>query len=142
MDKKKCRKCGRFFEAKEPGEAFCSPLCRLTGYFVGGGGDTTKPGAVKAEIAQSAGSAPPRVNSGDERFARVRAMLKMPESKRWEVAKEFTAEEQAYCRRLARRMLMEDIRIERESSWEVGEEGESGLDCPTEPSGDSDDGTI
>jgi hypothetical protein len=41
--KKRCKNCGQLFDPKGPGDFFCSSLCRTTGKFVGGGGDTTKP---------------------------------------------------------------------------------------------------
>ena len=140
---RKCKKCGRAFEPKDSSDVFCSQICRMTGFFVGGGGDTSKPGGVKQTVSKPKGDAvPARVNSGDERFARVREMLKLPPIERWSIAKDFTAEEQAYCRRLAKRLLMEETRIERENSWEVGEEADSSYCDAAEPTGDSDDGTI
>lgn len=140
---RKCKKCGRAFEPKDSSDVFCSQICRMTGFFVGGGGDTSKPGTVKQPTNKpKGGAAPARVNNGDEKFARVREMLKLSPLERWNIAKDFTAEEQAYCRRLARRLLMEENRIERETSWNLDETEDSSYGDADEPSGDSDDGTI
>jgi len=140
MAKRKCKSCGRTFASKGAGDLFCSPLCKATGFFVGGGGDTSKPGMAKpAEsiLVQK----PARVRKDDERFARVRLMFALPPTKRWEIAKGFSEEERAYAKRLERRRLMEEDRIFREWDWnskdeEAAEEEDSGM------LGESDDGSI
>ena len=136
---RKCKKCGRLFIPKVAGEHFCSPLCSMTGFFVGGGGDTTKPGAAKVGTANTQIVHKPaaRVAAKDERYARVRKMLELPLAERWAVAKDFTADERAYAKRLARRSLMEEDRLTREWSWEVPDDVEEG-----EGIGESDDGSL
>ena len=94
MAYRKCKKCGRRFESKGTGDCFCSELCRMTGFFIGGGGDTSKPGVAQpAEVIPK--QMPVRVKKDDERFARVRLMFEKPPSERWEIAKDFTEEERA-----------------------------------------------
>ena len=144
MAYRKCKKCGRRFESKGPGDSFCSDLCRMTGFFMCGGGDTTKPG-----VPQPAAVIPPpkplRVKKDDERFARVRQMFEKPAAERWAIAKDFTEEEHAYAKRLAKRQMMEEVRFMREWTWDgfadeaddadSGGGGEGML-------GESDDGSI
>ena len=138
---RKCKKCGRRFETKSPGDYFCSDLCRMTGFFVGGGGDTSKPG-----VAQTTPIIPTvkpiRVKKDDERFAKVRLMFEKPASERWAIAKDFTDEERAYAKRLAKRQMMEEARFTKEWAWDATTED----DIPTEGGmgslGESDDGTV
>lgn len=141
--KRKCKCCGRAFTPKDKDDRFCSAVCRTTGLFVGGGGDTTKPGkAVEASKAE-APKPVARVRAGDERFARVRAMFQLPVKERWAVSRTFSKEETEYARRMARRMLAEDDRLSREVSWEGGDEEEmSPALLDSIGSGDSDDSTI
>ena len=139
MAKRKCKNCGRVFVSRGAGDFFCSPLCKATGYFVGGGGDTSKPGVAKA--AQSIPvQRPMRIRKDDEKFARVRHMFTLPVEKRWEIAKDFSEEEQSYAKRLERRRLMEEDRIFREWDWNADSEDETGEDDAV--LGDSDDGSL
>lgn len=142
MAKRKCKKCGRTFVAKGPGEHFCSELCRMTGFFVGGGGDTSKPGVAK-QAASIPKEKPVRVKKDDERYARVRRMFSLPASERWAIAKDFSEDERSYARRIARRMLMEEDRITREWSWDSSdEECDASADIGGGMLGESDDGSV
>lgn len=142
MAYRKCKKCGRRFESKGTGDCFCSELCRITGFFIGGGGDTSKPGVAQpAEVIPK--QMPVRVKKDDERFARVRLMFEKPPSERWEIAKDFTEEERAYARRLAKRQMMEDARFTREWTWDGGSDEEDDADYEGGGTlGESDDGSI
>ena len=118
---------------------FCSPLCRATGFFVGGGGDTSKPGTAKPGV-----SAPQpkivRVRKDDERFAKVREMFSLPPAERWAIAKDLTEEEHIYAKRLERRRLMEEDRIFREWDWDSDTDEETAEDEGV--LGESDDGSV
>ena len=141
--KRKCKCCGRTFTPKEKADRFCSDVCRTTGLFVGGGGDTTKPGKVAETSKAEAPKPTERVKGMDERYARVRAMFQLPVGERWAVAKTFTKEESEYARRIARRMLAEEDRLTREVSWDVGEEEEVPVQLiESIEAADSDDGTL
>ena len=127
MAYRKCKKCGRRFEHKGAGDGFCSDLCRMTGFFVGGGGDTSKPG-VKSRSGEAAPSQSPcRAKKGEDQFQNVRNMFELPESERWTIARSFTDEERAYARRIAKRMLMAEDRFVREWSWTDAETSEEGF---------------
>lgn len=142
MAKRKCKKCGRQFESKGTGDLFCSEICRLSGFFLGGGGDTSKPGVVQS-LSPIQEQKPVRIKKDDKRFDKVRMMFEKPPSERWNIAKDFTEEERAYAKRMARRQMMEDYRFVREWAWDGIADGEN-----EEPSagdgflGESDDGTI
>ena len=142
MAYRKCKKCGRRFESKGTGDCFCSELCRITGFFIGGGGDTSKPGVAQpAEVIPK--QMPVRVKKDDERFSRVRLMFEKPPSERWEIAKDFTEEERAYARRLAKRQMMEEARFTREWTWDGGADEEDDADYEGGGTlGESDDGSI
>ena len=144
--KKRCKNCGQLFDPKGPGDFFCSSLCRTTGKFVGGGGDTTKPMSEEQRkemirrgklIPQKTEPKPRKIRNGAEMFRR-------PLSKRWELARTFTAEEQEYCRRVMKRMLMEERKISSIVDWDS--EAEPGLGSYEGIAGgmlgESDDGTV
>ena len=142
MASRKCKKCGRRFESKGPNDVFCSELCRMTGFFVGGGGDTTKPGVAQTSTVIP-NPKPMRIKKDDERFARVRLMFEKPVSERWAIAKDFTEEEHAYARRLAKRQMMEEVRFMREWTWDnYSEEGNDSGEGGESNIGESDDGSI
>lgn len=143
MAKRKCKKCGNRFDSKGPGDYYCSEICRLTGFFVGGGGDTTKPGVV-SPIQKPPVPTPIRPKKDDAKFARVRAMFEMPPSERWAIAKDFTEEERSYARRIARRMMYEESRFVRDVLWAMPAEGDDGGGqiFGYDTMGDSDDGSI
>lgn len=141
MAKRKCKKCGRRFESKGPGDFFCSPICRMTGFFIGGGGDTSKPGVPQARVIPQ--PKPVRVRKDDERYARVRQMFTMPPGERWGIARDFTDDERAYAKRIAKRMMMEEARFTREWTWDGGSDDAD--DLPLDGGGmlgESDDGSI
>lgn len=141
MAKRKCKRCGRRFESKGPGDCFCSPICRMTGFFIGGGGDTSKPGVPQAHVIPQ--PKPVRVRKDDERYARVRQMFAMPAGERWGIAKDFTADERAYAKRISRRMMMEEVRFTREWTWDGGSDDAD--DSPFDGGGmlgESDDGSV
>ena len=141
MTKRKCKTCGRQFIPTKAGEQFCSMLCRTTGLFVGGGGDTRKPGATSKQVVPEA--KPIRVRAGDEKYERVRKLFTLPQSERWELAKTFTEDEQNYSRRLARRQLAEEDRLTREWTWDSDDDVEDIGDVADDGSfGDSDDGSL
>ena len=143
MAKRKCKKCGRRFESKGAGDYFCSDLCRMTGFFMGGGGDTSKPGVAQPSAVIPTHK-PIRVKKDDERFARVRLMFEKPPAERWAIAKNFTEEERSYAKHLARRQMMEEIRFTREWAWEGnGDDGDVEVFSESSGSlGESDDGTL
>ena len=141
MAKRKCKKCGRKFESSGPGDCFCSPICRMSGFFIGGGGDTSKPGVSQPKVIPQA--KPVRVRKDDERYARVRQMFTMPPSERWGIAKDFSDDERAYAKRLAKRMMMEEARFTREWDWDGSSEDAD--DLATDGGGmlgESDDGSV
>lgn len=120
---------------------FCSSTCRMTGFFVGGGGDTTKPGVPqrKSEPVRKHPAAKP----GAGGFERVKKMFSLPHSERWAIAKDFTEEERAYARRVARGQLMADDRFVREWDWnEEQDEEAASVESSIASLGDSDDGTV
>lgn len=143
MAKRKCRKCGNRFNSKGPGDYYCSEICRLAGFFVGGGGDTSKPG-VASPTQVIPEPKPVRPKKDDARFARVRAMFDKPPRERWAIAKDFTEEEAAYARRIAKRMMYEESRFMRDIMWDVPAEGDDGGSAMFlyDTMGDSDDGSI
>lgn len=141
---RKCKNCGRPFDG-EPGEMFCSQLCRTTGFFLGGGGDTSKPG-VGVKTEKPKGDIKHRVRNGETKFPRVRLMFEQKSGEaRWAIAKDFTEEERNYAKRVAKKMISDENRIDAEWSWEVEsdecelarERGLSGGNV-----GDSDDGSV
>lgn len=138
MAKRKCKSCGRTFDSKGTGDLFCSPLCKATGFFVSGGGDTSKPGAAnhpeRAPVAKVV-----RIRKDDAKFEHVRKMFTIPPENRWAIAKDFTDEERAYAKRLERRRLMEEDRIFSEWDWGTDQEEVEDV-CGI--IGDSDDGSI
>lgn len=138
MALRKCKSCGRKFNSKGAGDVYCSSLCRATGFFVGGGGDTTKPGtnAPAKDIHPAPKAAKPKRTS--EKFDRVRKMFDLPPSERWELAKDFTEDERAYAKRLERRRFVEEDRIFREWSWDSDEDDI----CDGGAIGESDDGSV
>jgi hypothetical protein len=122
---------------------------------VSGGGDQTKPMSQEMKKAlERKGVAlpsqkeptPKRVRGGPERFPRVHYMYNLPMEKRWEVAKTFSKEETEYSRRLAKKMLQDEWRIDDMVTWDgCFEEDDSpgSYEGITGGSlGDSDDGTI
>lgn len=151
-----CRNCGRRYEPTNGDELFCSPLCRITGLFRAGGGDTTKPVSEerRKEMAKkgTAVSSPkvekvPRIRTEVEKYPRVMEMFRLPQGERWRLAKEFTPEEKAYAKRLAKRDLAEERRIDQICSWDgAADEGEVRLERFAGISegslGESDDGSI
>lgn len=143
---RRCKTCGRPFTVEGRSDGFCSDLCRTTGLFLNGGGDTSKPSPYKKAshaIPRKARAA--HNQGGAEKFPRVLQMLSLPPGERWSIAKTFTEEEQAYAARLAKRALMEEKRMSVECSWDDGEDApelgrERGLAGGS--IGDSDDGSI
>lgn len=141
MAKRKCKKCGRRFEPTGPDDYFCSPICRMTGFFIGGGGDTSKPGVPQPNIIPQL--KPVRVRKDDERYARVRQMFEMPPRDRWEIAKDFTEDERAYAKRIAKRMMMEEVRFTREWDWDGGSDDAEDMSLDEGGMlGESDDGSV
>ncbi|MGN0130714.1 MAG: hypothetical protein ACI4CE_07500 [Methanomethylophilus alvi] len=152
--KRKCRNCGQMFVPKGTGDAFCSSLCRLTGKFVGGGGDTSKPLSYEQRkalekkglpIPKPNEKKPKKIRNGGEKFPRVVKMFSLPMSQRWELAKTFTAEEREFSRRMEKRLLMEERKMASFIDWdgdsEPAERGSyDGIVGGT--LGESDDGTV
>lgn len=144
--------CGRPFVPKGKDDLFCSSICRTTGCFVGGGGDTSKPVSPEMRKAmekkQKAGSSPksekPRkVRNGAEKYPRVHYMFTLPVSERAAVSSQFTPEETEYSRRLARKMLLEERRLDEEIEWDAASDDSGTYDGIDGGSlGESDDGTI
>ena len=151
--KKRCKTCGRMFDPAEPGEMFCSSLCRATGNFVDGGGDTSKPLSEeqrkdlirrgKTVPAMSRETKPRRIRNGGEKYPRVAMMFALPPERRWEIAKDFTPEEREYGKRAAKRQMMEERKIDMAIEWEGDEPSGRAAECLLGGSlGDSDDGSI
>ena len=142
MAKRKCKNCGRVFETTNSAERFCSAVCRTTGLFVGGGGDTSKPSAQGA-VNIPKRPRPQRVAKTETDYPRVRILFSLPYIERWEYAKTLTEEEMNYAHRMARRMLAEERRFATEWSWEEQDDTElareRGLAGGT--IGESDDGS-
>ena len=139
--KRKCRTCGNLFEPKGPGDRYCSHLCRTTGCFIGGGGDTTKPNTTTKRLAKKPDPMKRTRPSKRVDFPRVRQMMELPISERWEIAKDFTPEEQDFVRRLAKRELIEEKQIECITDWDCGEESQK-IDSGMDQIGESDDGSV
>ena len=152
--RRKCKTCGNSFEPKGPEDQFCSALCRTTGCFVGGGGDTSKPISPEMrkvmEKKKSASSPKPekprKIRNGAEKYPRVHYMFTLPVGERLAVSSQFTSEEAEYSRRLARKMLMEERRLDDEIEWDSSSDEKEastsyeGLDGGR--LGESDDGTV
>lgn len=151
--KRKCKNCGQLFVPTEPGDVFCSSLCRITGKFVGGGGDTSKPLSYEQRralekrgqtVSKPKDEKPRKIRNGGEKFPRVVEMFSLPLDQRWELAKTFTPDEQEFSRRMAKRMLMEDRQMAMLTEWECDAENKyetlDGLEGGR--LGESDDGTV
>ena len=162
---RKCKTCGRPFQPKAAGDAFCSPLCRTAGCFIGGGGNTAKPlspeqrkamekkerkqAAERKPSSQKPKGKPGRPKSaspGEKPFPRVHHMFTLPLSKRFAVSKKFTPEEAEYCRRLMKRKLIEEFRMDEAIGWEMPGCEDEGLGSYEGITGgvlgESDDGSI
>ena len=150
---RKCKTCGRPFSPKGADDRFCSPICRATGCFVAGGGDQTKPMSYeqrkalekKGRLPTSPTEAKPRkVRGGPERFPRVHQMFALPIEERWALASTFTKDEAEYSRRLAKKMLQDEWRLDDMIDWDS--EAEPGLGnyegIAGGSLGESDDGTV
>lgn len=152
--KRKCKNCGQTFIPKGKGDMFCSSLCRLTGKFVGGGGDTSKPLNYEQRKAlekkgqhtpEPKEEKPKKIRNGREKFPRVVKMFSLPVNQRWELAKTFTEEEQEFSRRMAKRLLMEERKMDSFIDWDGDlESGELGNydGIAGGMLGESDDGTV
>lgn len=152
--KRKCKNCGRLFDPKGPGDLFCSSLCRVTGKFVGGGGDTSKPLSYEQRkalekkglsIPKPVEEKPRKIRNGGEKFPRVVQMFSLPIEQRWELSRTFSPAEQEFCRRMAKRLLMEERKMDALIDWDGEAEAAEpasyeGLSGGT--LGESDDGTV
>ena len=120
-----------------------------------GGGDQTKPISQEMrKILEKKGKKPSspdspkpkKVRGGPEKFPRVHRMFTLPMDERWRLASTFTKEEMEYSRRLAKRKLQEEWKMDDILDWDgEGEDKDwSGQQEPTirNQLGDSDDGTI
>lgn len=134
VKKKKCKVCGRPFVGTGD---YCSEICKTTGVFVGGGGDTTKPNStIKVEKTK-----PQKIGITEEQKEKVQAVYQLPIEERWNKIKVMLPEERAYAKRVAYKMLKEEQLIESLSDWDVGESSD-GEEETSEDIGDSDDGSI
>lgn len=161
--KRRCKVCGRMFEAATANEAYCGGVCRATGLFMGGGGDTTKPMSeerrkelerAKRKSGEAAVSSQrkggeevgKRVRGGLERFPRVAEMFRLPVSERARISATFTSEEAECARRVVKKMLMEERLMDEICSWDGGmeERDELGRFAGLEGGsiGESDDGSV
>ena len=143
MGKRQCKTCGNFFEPKNSNDRYCSQLCRQAGCYIGGGGDTSKPNStivVKSAPKKARVSKP----NNTDGYQRVKEMLSLPVGERWKIAKDFTEEERAYARRLAKKSLMDDRIVTKMSDWS-DDDGDEENEVVTEMFdrlGDSDDGSV
>ena len=141
MRERICRLCGRKYEPRESDAAYCSPLCKMAGE------------SLSAKEGPS-GERPPMMNGkwkGGGRppewikYPRVMAMFKLPIGERGKMAISFTPEEEAFSRKMMKRMLNEERRLDECLSWD-GEGGYGDLERVKGISGDkvgeSDDGTV
>lgn len=138
MGKRRCKTCGNLYDPKGPGDMYCSELCRTAGCFIGGGGDTTKPNSeikTKIRVVHKA------VKTAGKEFPRVMEMLELPLQERWRIAKDFTEDEMAYCRKLAKKSLNEDRIASCISEWDEGEDEENIQEADSQV-GESDDGSV
>ena len=142
MGRKKCSVCGRIFDAEEGDDEYCSEVCRKTGCFLNGGGDTSKPNVQEVKTVQKRAHIHP-VKVDSSKYPRVQAMFEKPIHERWEHARNFTEEEQKIARKMAMKELREDMIIIRMSNIdeEEAEEYEGEAEDPT-LIGESDDGSI
>lgn len=140
MVKRKCKTCGTLFEPKNEGDRYCSSLCRTTGLFVGGGGDTSKPNSTyvpkKMPVKRKA------VKSSGTDFPRVREMMKLPPAERWSISKDFTEEEWSFARRLARKTMMDERVVSMIAEWDGEDTGEDSGETSADNLGESDDGSV
>lgn len=152
-----CKGCGRRFQGGGAGGGFCSAVCALSGGFVAGKGDTSKPSTEykakkprKPRVEEPRKAAdtrgvPLRISAADH--PRVLEMFSLPESERAALSATFTPEERECARRIGRRMLEADRRMDAAIDWDCGEglEGESASSSRAESCdrlGDSDDGSV
>lgn len=152
--KKVCKGCGRMFETETANEVYCSSLCRTTGKFMGGGGDTKKPippemrslYKKKAREAGVGGKAlgKRKIRNGEEKYPRVVEMFNLPQDQRWALAKTFSEEEHEYMVRKAKKLILEEKKLDAMCSWEEPEDMSRGAyEGITGGSiGESDDGSI
>ena len=156
MKQRKCKSCGRLFFPKNQ-EWFCSTVCSITGNFVSGGGDTSKPlskerqqmlsSRMRANIPQK-NSQPRksvRICNGKDKYPRVHYMFSLPIEKRWDVAKQFTDEEYEYYKRLVKSKQREEYKLDMIIDWDRGASGHEEVcyeDLIGGSLGASDDGTI
>jgi hypothetical protein len=70
-------------------------------------------------------------------------MMELPPTDRWRIAKDFTEEEKAYSRKMARKSLLDDRAAEIISDWDGGEVDEEDLILgQMDKLGESDDGSV
>lgn len=141
MGKRKCKTCGNLFEPKNPNDRYCSSLCRTAGCFIGGGGDTSKP---NTEVRRIKPKEKKQIKTVGKDYPRVWRMMELPPSERWSVSKDFTEEERAFAKKLAKRSLMDDRIVQCISDWDWGEEEDENAPAPSELDklGESDDGSV
>ena len=144
-DKEKiCRMCGTKFSGEGAGEGFCSALCRMTGENLGVGA-APKPKRERrrkpdGERQKSSGRPPE-----SRKFPRVMEMFGLPLSERAAISSTFTPEEAAFARKVMKRELMEERRLDELIEWD-GAAADRGLDryagIGFDSLGESDDGTV
>lgn len=159
MIQKRCKVCGRLFTPRSASDEFCPGLCSTAGGLIAGRGDTTKPSTeYKAKkprkpkvvretvIATAVNTKPVRTRVPIDRFPRVMEMFRHPENERFEIAKTFTREEQEYARKIGKRMLAEERRLDAIIDWNGGDENLEKLEryrhVEFDRLGESDDGSI
>lgn len=153
----RCKTCGTYFEPKTAGDKFCSAVCRTTGLFVSGGGDTSKPlsyeqkkalekKGVSNKTSSTKKEVPKKLTNAAAKFPRVLKLFNLPQEERWDLAKTFSPEEAEYARRLARKALADERKIEELIEWDatsdMAEESASYKGITGGSLGDSDDGSI
>jgi uncharacterized Zn finger protein (UPF0148 family) len=147
MTKKRiCKLCGREFVPAKTGDRYCPGICSMTAGLI-------KPQKAKSPKPPSKDAMRAGSQSMETRFSRVMAMFAAPIDARWKFARDFTPEEQEFSRKIAKRMIAEERRIDYDAAYGVWGSGFDGDDdgdgqktgkavFEEDILGDSDDGSI
>lgn len=142
-----CRLCGRKFIPTTKGEKYCPGVCAMTADMIRPmqpAGRRRTPAAVHTDEPK----AKPRPE--EAAFPRVMAMFAAPIEERWKMARDFTEAEAEFSRKMQRRMLAEEKRLDYDATpcyctsacTDDDEESQGKSPFEDDPLGDSDDGTV